>query len=102
MKLKGACCTPESQLSSARSLVVEWPLESHTHRTLSPSVTVVVLVSVSWSAKVRAPPGPTSTILVTATRWAATHSPPAVAPSAYRCRIGEPLESLRTTPEACP
>src|ERR1051325_850868 len=97
VKVNGASRTPESQRSPSPSLVVEWPLESHTHRTLSPSVMVVLPVRVSWSAKIRAPCGPTSTTLVTASTPAATHRTPTTPPSAYRSSIGEPLESGRAT-----
>src|SRR2546422_80708 len=63
---KGAVCTSEFQASGDSGRVVEWPLDCHTHFTVSPTMTVVVSVPLSSSKNVRVPPGPPSTIFVAA------------------------------------
>src|SRR5262249_51856870 len=74
-------------------------LEPHPHWTLPPSLTVVVLVPLSWSAKVRVPCGPTSTSLIAASAGAPMHS---VAANARKTlsHIGEPLKSAQHATQA--
>src|SRR5947199_10301585 len=64
---KGAVCTSEVQASGDSGRVVEWPLDCHTHFTVSPTMMVIVSVPLSSSKNVRVRPGPTSTIFVPAT-----------------------------------
>src|SRR2546428_3001994 len=63
---KGAVCTSEFQASGESGRVVEWPLDCHTHFTVSPTMMVVVSVPLSSSKNVSVPPGPTSTTFVAA------------------------------------
>src|SRR5262249_18717697 len=92
-----AACTPESQLSGESVRVVECPLDIQRHSTVSPTITVVVSEPLSSSRKVRVFSGPTSTILVAASRGAATPRKPTSAPSMYGGRIAATLVSSRNT-----